>query len=207
MYRALRNIARHARIRPLSTTSDALNTAYRALLRQTAQPVAVVTVRVPSADGPKFHGATLSSFSSVALEPVPIIAFALRLPSRMATLLKEAQESLPFGIHMAMNLLSSSQSTTAHQFSRPDLFPEPFETISHDVNEDGMPIISGSLGALSCTLINAIPLYDVDGPSPPAGYSELFIARVKSLEISQTVDTPLVYCRQKYTTILPPASA
>ena len=90
-------------------TKDAL----RKLLRETAQPVAVVTSYYPfdgvgvdfeegldglgniantttaTASTKKFHGATLSSFSSIALDPYPLIAFSLRIPSRMATSLKQ----------------------------------------------------------------------------------------------------------------------
>lgn len=63
------------------------------------------------------HGATLSSFSSVSLDP-PRVAFSLRVPSRLAdALLHDAlvasQSSAPSVPNFVINLLSSSQADVA----------------------------------------------------------------------------------------------
>ncbi|KAJ3502181.1 hypothetical protein NLJ89_g9003 [Agrocybe chaxingu] len=151
----------------------------KVLLRDMAQPVAVVTSFMPHRhhhphsstsqhgryESPKhrFHGATLSSFSSIAMDPYPLITFSLRLPSRMATTLSTLPANFP--AHMVVNLLSSSQSSTAIAFSRPDLHPAPFDTagIEYKFSEEGLPVLQGGVGALSCRLVGrGLPLHDLD---------------------------------------------
>ena len=216
----------------------------RLLLRNTAQPVAVVTSFMPgnmvaesssssssagdctsstsspksnsaetaAVHGAKFHGATLSSFTSIAMDPYPLVAFALRIPSRMATTLSALSPSLPHSTHtkstslhsshMVINLLSASQASTAITFSRPDLYPMPFVSGSHSkkqeytLSKDGLPILHDVVGALSCRLVGGpIPLHDLDyfgsgigakAKAPELAHgcvsSELFIARVMRVE-------------------------
>ncbi|KAI0091581.1 flavin reductase like domain-containing protein [Irpex rosettiformis] len=211
--------SRHARVR------DDL----RNLLRDTAQPVAVVTSLMPvwdplhasypstqvhapthDSEGPashkhsqdpkhaKFHGATLSSFSSIAMDPHPLIAFSLRIPSRMAMTFKHVHppphqdaslhptsstSSIPrsqsttshfhskpiqnplkdLPTHLVINILSSSQSHIATLFSRADLYPHPFASTPYHLTKEGLPVLKGSLGALSCRLVAASwPLHDLD---------------------------------------------
>jgi flavin reductase (DIM6/NTAB) family NADH-FMN oxidoreductase RutF len=152
----------------------------RELFRETAQPVAVVTSFMPhsSSDTPTqtdtsalHHGATLSSFTSIAMDPYPLVTFALRIPSRMATTLNtmvsttssSSKHKMP--AHMVINLLSSTQAQHAVKFSRPDLHPTPFADpeIPYTLSQDGMPILDGCLGAISCRLVGpGLPLYDLD---------------------------------------------
>ncbi|OXM78088.1 hypothetical protein C364_04023 [Cryptococcus neoformans Bt63] len=64
----------------------------RQVMRNVAQPVAVAVASVPPtsplAPLAKYHGATLTSFTSLTLHPRPLVAFSLRLPSRMADCLR-----------------------------------------------------------------------------------------------------------------------
>lgn len=192
----------------------------RSLLRELAQPVAVITSfmhpNITENDCP-FHGATLSSFTSIAMDPYPLVTFALRVPSRMATSLDAAP--LNQHSHMVVNLLSSEQAPVAVKFSRPDLYPEPFSTTSYTLTKEGIPALTGSLGAISCKLVSrAIPLHDLDYlqtglaggkdsvPEPILGSgcvaSELFIARVTRVELLDSEDertSPLLYYRRGYT--------
>jgi hypothetical protein len=46
-----------------------------------------------------YHGATLSSFSSIALQPEPLVSFSLRLPSRLAGALRLGQDTISRSIH------------------------------------------------------------------------------------------------------------
>ena len=94
------------RKRLFSTSPLDLKSEFRTLLRESAQPVAVVTTKTktkadssalssPSAssnDHSRYHGATLSSFTSIAMDPHPLVAFSLRIPSRMATYLSETHK-------------------------------------------------------------------------------------------------------------------
>lgn len=221
---------RHCSLRPsllyrLFSTESSTRDAVRELLRETAQSVAIVTSIMPDTAGSTtsrspshFHGATLSSFTSVAMDPYPLIAFSLRIPSRMAASLKSLvrDETAP---HMVVNILSSSQPQAAIHFSRPDLYPEPFHSHRYSLTEEGMPVLIGSLGALSCRLLSCLPLHDLqalggkemcheEGRTPQEGgmISELFIARV--LRVENTGDRssertlPLLYHRRQYATVV-----
>lgn len=190
------------------------------LLRDTAQPVAVITsnLTLPGGAQLQHHGATLSSFTSIALDPYPVVSFSLRIPSRMAAALKNASASLTS--HMVVNILSASQQSTAVRFSRPDLYPDPFSSTPYTLSEDGLPVLEGSLGALSCKLVKGSwPLHDLDfieGRSGEATLgvqeslegtgpaSELFLARVVRVEsLPEEDDTrtlPLLYHRRTYAT-------
>jgi flavin reductase (DIM6/NTAB) family NADH-FMN oxidoreductase RutF len=198
MQGALRNVAQ-----PL------IKDGLRHLLRETAQPVAVV---VAGTRPNEFHGATLSSFTSVAFDPVPLVAFSLRIPSRMATSLKASTHKTQS--RLVINLLSARQAETAIMFSRPDLHPRPFESVGFFRNRDGIPVQHGSLGALSCQLVTSLPLaaknlanlddQAVESARPSAG-SELFIAEVMGVEASDTFEeSPLVYYQRGYTTCVSP---
>lgn len=219
-------ISRHVRprithYRNLGTTPDETTREHlRVLLRETAQPVAVITSFMPdSQNSSTHHGATLSSFTSIAMDPYPLVSFSLRIPSRMATTLKAAESSLDS--HMVINILSAAQESTAVQFSRPDLYPEPFSIIPHMLSEEGLPVLKGSLGALSCKLIKGSwPLHDLEsiengGVAEGMGgaeteksgvASELFLARVVRVETlplggeDRLQALPLLYHRRGYAT-------
>lgn len=229
------------------STQDLVKRSLRELLRETAQPVAVVTSTLPEHETPQrshssvqsqkqapsiFHGATLSSFTSIALDPHPLVAFSLRVPSRMALALnahavKPQTQTSP---HMVINILSAAQPNIARLFSRPDLYPFPFadSEVQWMPSADGLPVIKGALGALSCTLVGrSLPLSDtrwlhsnaeeweaevgqIEGVGGVA--SELFIARVLrvedtmqepegQLENDKLWTMPLLYHQRKYTTV------
>ena len=202
-----------------------LNHALKDVLRDSAQSVAVVTSHMPleSKAGPhsEFHGATLSSFTSIALDPHPLVSFSLRMPSRMATSLQNADYSKPS--HMVINILSACQASTAIRFANARLHPRPFTESRYSLTEEGLPILHDSLGAISCKLIlPPKPLHDLDafdlkgdersegGWNGPGVASELFIARVMRVENVPTDDVnnplrtlPLVYHRQGYGTVRP----
>lgn len=146
------------------------------LLRETAQSVAVVTALLPSSSSsPTYHGATLSSFTSIALDPLPLVAFSLRVPSRMASALNAyllASPSSPSSpspppAHLVINILSAAQPHLADRFARPDLHPRPFADpdVRWTPSQEGLPILDGALGALACCLVcPSLPLSRLGGP-------------------------------------------
>lgn len=203
-----------------------LNHALREVLRDSAQSVAIVTSYMPPENGvgppSEFHGATLSSFSSIALDPHPLVAFSLRMPSRMATSLQNADYSKPS--HMVINILSACQASTAIRFANARLHPYPFNETRYSLTKDGLPILHDSLGAISCKLVSfSKPLHDLDALEAgegekkggkvwagPGVASELFIARVVRVEevptdgVNNPLRTlPLIYHRQGYGTVRP----
>lgn len=203
-----------------------LNHALKEVLRGSAQSVAIVTSYMPSESrtGPhsEFHGATLSSFSSIALDPHPLVTFSLRMPSRMATSLQNADFSKPS--HMVINILSACQAAIAIRFANARLHPYPFAESRYSLTEEGLPILHDSLGAVSCKLVlPPKPLHDLDAFdleggkrgetmewNGPGVASELFIARVTRVEKVPTDDVnnplrtlPLIYHHQGYGTVRP----
>lgn len=155
------------------------------------------------------------------MDPHPLVAFSLRIPSRMATSLKSAHPHWPS--HMVVNILSAAQADTAVKFSRVDLHPHPFDEVPYFLTEEGLPVLEGSLGALSCKLVAASwPLHDLESlragaPGREAEIewdgegvaSELFIARVTRVESiageTRAEDDalrtlPLLYHRRAYST-------
>lgn len=168
---------------PQQQSKKCIREQLRELLRETAQPVAVLTAFMPPSSPPTgpqsngspkalHHGATLSSFTSIAMDPYPLVAFALRMPSRMANTLNLAASSPSASsptaghieAHMVINILSSTQSKHALVFSRPDLYPTPFTDpdITHTLTKEGLPVLEGSLGAMSCRLVGrGLPLHDL----------------------------------------------
>ena len=203
-----------------------LNHALKEVLRDSVQSVAVVTSHMPSENRAnphsEFRGATLSSFSSIALDPHPLVAFSLRMPSRMATSLQNADYSKPS--HMVINILSACQASAAIRFANARLHPYPFTESRYSLTEEGLPVLHDSLGAISCKLIlppkplHDLGAFDLEGDKQkekekwngPGVASELFIARVMRVEKVPTDDVnnplrtlPLVYHRQGYGTVRP----
>ena len=137
----------------------------------------------------------------------------------MATSLKSAPPHLP--AHMVINLLSAAQASAAIAFSRPDLHREPFASVSYFLSQDGVPILEGSLGALSCRLVSrSLPLHDLEllergfsadkeeSSKVAVKASELFIARVVRVEATRQREDhesdamwtlPLLYHRRCFT--------
>jgi flavin reductase (DIM6/NTAB) family NADH-FMN oxidoreductase RutF len=222
---------------PSSSVKDDL----RALFRETAQPVTVVTTILHSESSssekqlpedhisvsPRYHGATLSSFTSIALDPHPLVAFSLRVPSRLATSLRAALESRHSNpSDFVVNILSAAQESEATIFARSDVYLNPFESAKYTLTSDGLPVLANSLGALSCKLVSAPwPLHHVESldrskhiPPSEGDYwdgegqaSELFIAKVTRVERYPPVDwttsdpqnlsyKPLLYHQRQYTT-------
>lgn len=112
-----------------------LSSSIRALMRSSAQPVAVITTLLPPPhDAPASvhaHGATLSSFTTVSLDP-PLVAFSLQTPSRLADALLPPATSSPAhtasGAHFVVNVLSAGQTVEAAGFSKPGLTPFPLDS-------------------------------------------------------------------------------
>lgn len=169
-----------------------------------------------------YHGATLSSFTSIAMDPFPLVTFALRIPSRMASSLNSSSSNS--SSDMVINILSAKQASIATIFSRPDLHPHPFSTTPYFLNADGLPVIRGSLGAIACKLVSkGLPLHDlhflqrqradeaVEENSGTGNVSELFIAQVTRVEEldspgDEEQDLPLLYHRRTFTTCIPTTS-
>jgi flavin reductase (DIM6/NTAB) family NADH-FMN oxidoreductase RutF len=186
-------------------------------MRSTAQPVAVISTRLGDAER-TIHGATISSYASVALHPFPLVTFAIRKPSRLADALHANNFANPDVVHAVINILAEHQSEIARMFSRPDLYAEPFLSVPYR-HEEGMPVLKETVGALACSVLRSFPMTtEVLKPSELASdeprevldsernSSELFIARVtrvvSSRDNSNVTRKPLVYYQREYTSVL-----
>ncbi|KAH7335200.1 flavin reductase like domain-containing protein [Rhizoctonia solani] len=205
----------HRKNSTLSHSDVALH--LRDLMRSSAQPVTVMTTRLGDAKR-TCHGAVLSSFTSVGLHPFPLVAFAIRKPSRLADALHANKLAQPNSMHGIINILADHQSEISKMFSRPDLYTEPFSSIPYG-DQEGMPILEETIGGLSCSVVTSLPMtgevLSNFGLSPTESNataeessqsSELFLARVIQVLSprgnSNPLRKPLVYYHGSYTSIV-----
>ncbi|KAL5633163.1 hypothetical protein ACGC1H_003603 [Rhizoctonia solani] len=189
----------------------------RNLMRSSVQPVTVMTTRLSNAER-THHGAVLSSFTSVGLYPFPLVAFAIRKPSRLADALHANKLAQTNSVHGIINILADHQSEISKMFSRPDLFAHPFSSIKYCDQED-MPILEDTIGALSCSIVTSLPMtgevlsnfglplaQSSETAESSSQTSELFLARVVQVlspqGASNPLRKPLVYYQGGYTSIV-----
>jgi flavin reductase (DIM6/NTAB) family NADH-FMN oxidoreductase RutF len=169
------------------------------ILSNTSQPVVVAVARTELG----FHGATLTSFASLTLEPHPLVAFSLRLPSRMADLLRPRFE---FGIRgarcapipLTVSLLAGTNQPIADALAKPGIDQAPiFAAPGWDASDP--PALTDAVGALCCEVVHSVPLRDVGGDtaSESAG-SELFICKVVDATRGPAKDSLVHYQRDYY---------
>ncbi|KAL4399344.1 riboflavin reductase (NADPH) [Malassezia pachydermatis] len=168
----------------------ALSEAIRRIMRTSAQPVALVSAFLPSdlGTGPsnQIHTTTLSSFTTVSLAP-PLVAFSIRLPSRMADALRAGaaiptshhQSPTPAQImskkpHFLIHILSSTQGPLSDYFAKPGAPPyvvgqanqdgHPFDTHPMQLSEsvEGQLIPRDAVGTLACSLVYQLDLTSSD---------------------------------------------
>jgi len=143
------------------------------LMAGVCTPVTIVTTS--DAEGP--HGATVSSFAGLSLEP-PLVTVAF---DRQSSLLKRILNTGQFGV----NLLGHGQDELAMLFARrgADRFAD---TPWH--YDGGLPRIDGAAGWIACDLYNA-----VDG-----GDHLLLFGLVTRTSVAQL--PPLVYAHRTFGT-------
>ncbi|WP_096704398.1 flavin reductase family protein [Magnetospirillum sp. 15-1] len=155
--------------------------SFRKTLGCFASGVTVITTLTPNAKEPV--GVTVSAFSSLSLDP-PLVLFCLGNNTSSMEAFKT------FG-HFAINILSEHQRDLSIRFaSRSD---DKWQGVVRTEWNSGVPILSGCLANLECSLVNVI-----DG-----GDHQIFVGKVDRLK-HQEGGSPLVYFRGSY---MDPASA
>lgn len=145
--------------------------------------VAVVTTRTPEGLA---YGLTVSSFSSVSLEP-PLILVCIHNNNRFPGMVREAGS-------FAVSLLGRGQEEASNYFALPGRLPsEDLTVIDGFELSTGQPAIRGSLAMLGCELYDAIE----------AGDHTIVIGHVVETHTAEKVDEPLVYYRRAYRTVTP----
>ncbi len=154
---------------------------FRAVLRQMAQPVAVVSVR----DASGLHGMTASAFTSIALEP-PLILISVGESNATCGRVEAAGA-------FAISVLGEDQSSIGEHFARPGLQKSSaFSQIPHHFAATGSPILEDCICWLDCSVY----------ATHRAGSGVLFIGQVEAAGLG-TQELPLLYRNRKYEPLSP----
>jgi flavin reductase (DIM6/NTAB) family NADH-FMN oxidoreductase RutF len=149
----------------------------RQVMRSWTSGVTIVTARY----GTQQHGMTVSSFTSLSLDP-PWILISLQKASRTHELVLGAG---CFGV----TILSADQQELSDRFAGhiPDT-SDRMSGLELEALETGAPLIEGGLAWLDCRVVQTIS----------AGTNSLFIAEVVAARGGSGDDCPLVYHKQGY---------
>ena len=144
-----------------------------------AYPQGVTVATTSSRDGPK--GITVSSFTSVSLEP-PLVLISIAKTSSVHGLFKGA------GTY-AVNFLADDQKSVSDRFAGRTKAKDRFEGIKFTKGETGSPIIDGARAVIECRAWRAY-----EGGDHSILVGEVVSARTLNHK------RPLVYYSRQYTT-------
>ncbi|MEO8539334.1 MAG: flavin reductase family protein [bacterium] len=150
---------------------------FKGALGSWASGVTVVTTQL---DG-QVYGITVSSFSSLSMEP-RLILVSLQDSNHLPHMIRKSK-------HFGVSILAVGQDEISGYFSKSGRNPEPAfgPEIPVHVMETGSPLISGAIAQIDCELEEALP----------GGDHTIAIGRV----VGATFDTeklPLMYFRRAY---------
>lgn len=150
--------------------------AFRALLGHYASGVVVVTARVDDAD----HAMTANSFTSVSLQP-PLVLFCVQRDSRFHDAILQSDQ-------WVVNLLSADQAPAARWFAeRGRPLAGQMEVVDHTRDDDGIALLTGSIGHIFCTTENIYP----------GGDHSIVVGRVTRLSLVNPDAPALVYLNHR----------
>lgn len=153
--------------------------AFRSVLSQWASGVSVVT----SNDDGMLYGLTVSSFSSLSLDP-PLVLVCLANSNRILSMIETSRG-------FAVSILASDQVAASNYFARPGRLPTPdFTEIEGEWTASGQPVIAGALAWMTCDLEVLLP----------QGDHTIVIGRVGETRVAED-KTPLLYWARSYRTI------
>jgi len=155
----------------------AIQADFKQALSCWASGVSVITAE---ANGLK-HGVTVSSFSSLSLDP-PLILFCLNDKSRLLPMIDDAKG-------FAVNILAKHQGDVSGHFASPNREPaEHFGDIEIDGEASGdHPVLVGASAHLQCVLHNKLS----------EGDHTIIVGRVVAATGREDA-APLVYFRRGY---------
>jgi len=148
----------------------------RRAMRAWSSGVTIVT----AAHGGSQHGMTVSSFTSVSLEP-PLIIISLHTESRTHNLVMASGT-------FAVNILGADQRELSERFAgRLESELNRFEGLDADTLTTGAPLLKGALANLDCRVRQVIPV----------GMNTLFLAEVVAVR-GDGEGQPLLYHNHRY---------
>jgi flavin reductase (DIM6/NTAB) family NADH-FMN oxidoreductase RutF len=125
------------------------------------------------------HGLTVSSFTSVSLEP-PLVLVCLGLEVTNLQLFRAATY---FGI----NVLAADQQALSERFARKG--EDRFDGLAWDAGATGVPLIPGCLARIECRLYRRLEMGDHD----------IFIGEMLHADVAD--GNPLIYFSSTYRTL------
>jgi flavin reductase (DIM6/NTAB) family NADH-FMN oxidoreductase RutF len=145
---------------------------FRQAGRRFASGVTVVTTRTPD---DAVHGATVSAFCTLSLEPLQVM-ISLGQAGRLATLIKESNR-------FAVSILAEDQESVSRAFadSNRPLATTTFHDAPTRTEATGAPILEGALAYFDCTLEATFD----------SGDHTIFIGSVEA--VGATEGRPLIY--------------
>jgi flavin reductase (DIM6/NTAB) family NADH-FMN oxidoreductase RutF len=150
--------------------------ALRNVMRRWATGVTLVTASA----GGKMHGMTVTSFTSVSLEP-PLILVSIEQNTRTHRMIQEAGA-------FSIALLAEDQRTIADRFAGAiSDGDDRFAGIPFELTPGGAPYPNGCLASLDCRLVQATM----------TGNHTVFIGQVESGQILRDA-RPLLYYDRDY---------
>ncbi len=130
------------------------------------------------------HGMTVSSFTSVSLEP-PLVLVSLEIGTRTHQFVEKAGV---FGV----TVLSATQQEVSNCFANPNTdLGDRFAGREVFQLETGAPFIAGGLAFFDCQVVNVFP----------AGNHSVFVAEVVATKINDeqnVMHDPLIYFNRNY---------
>ena len=149
---------------------------YRQVMGNWGTGVTVVTTRDPNGQP---YGLTVSSFTSVSMNPILVLVC---LDDRLSGL-QFFKDSMTFGV----SILSEAQQEVSRLFAKKDTARPPALFFS---GESGIPLIRDSLVTLECETVDMYP----------GGDHTIFLGKAVAVELHGAMQgaKPLLYFRGKY---------
>ena len=153
---------------------------FRSVLGSFATGVTVVTTRL----GETVHGATMSAFASVSIDP-PYVLICADHGSASRELIGKSGVFAVNILHEGQSGLSASlaDKSTAEQASAHEL-----DDVAHSPGVTGAPILDDRLAYADCRVVNAVE----------AGDHTIYVGLVEDAGVSPGERQPLVYFRGRY---------
>jgi len=146
----------------------------RAVMRKWATGVTVVTARQDNI----MHGMTVSSFTSISLEP-PLVLVSLETDTQTHAMVKKSG-------HFGVTILSQEQETISDRFAgRLGDGDDRFAGLETKTLVSRAPFLAGGLAYLDCEVVSSFT----------AGTHTVFIARVLAAQENDGGQPLLYYCR------------
>ncbi|MGD0772108.1 MAG: flavin reductase family protein [Candidatus Solibacter sp.] len=98
------------------------------------------------------HGLTVSSFTSVSMDP-PLVLICL---GHAVSAIHHFRAASHFGI----NILAAEQRALSERFARKG--HDRFDGLAWNAGENGVPLLSGVLAAIECAIHRIVPMGDHD---------------------------------------------